>query len=355
MPKITPETYLELGRRHTAGCPHRAKGRGWTKCRCPIWCDGKIEGRRYRRSMGTDWARALRKVQEIQTGRRPAAPPEASLVQAAGRYLEALRGRNLAERTISSRTYMLQHLQEYAGPIQAKALPGLLEGYPGWALKRWDASTVRLQRSQIRSFSKWCLEHGLIAQMPTVPLVRAQDAEAQPFTEDEARRLIAACQKPRERALLLVGLYTGFRISDIIRLERSRVDLETGRMLIRVMKTGRNLFIRLQPEALEALQALPAAEGTERWFFWKGSNILAATTAARKLLYAMARRAGVEHVYPHRMRDTFATTLLANGAAIRDVQLLLGHRSVVTTERHYAGWIKKDQERVEALVDGLKY
>jgi hypothetical protein len=52
---------LSLWRRHVEKCPHRAKGRLWTKCSCPIWVDGEVEGRRIRESTGTrDWARAGR-------------------------------------------------------------------------------------------------------------------------------------------------------------------------------------------------------------------------------------------------------------------------------------------------------
>lgn len=41
----------------------------------------------------------------------------------------------------------------------------------------------------------------------------------------------------------------------------------------------------------------------------------------------------------HRLRDTFACDLLQNGVSLEDVSNLLGHQSIVTTERHYAKWI----------------
>lgn len=57
--------------------------------------------------------------------------------------------------------------------------------------------------------------------------------------------------------LVLLLLNSGFRISDAVRLQRSSVDHNTGRMLIRVMKTNVPLYGRLPAAAQEALRALP--------------------------------------------------------------------------------------------------
>src|SRR5215472_10413848 len=58
---------LTLWRRHEADCAHRDKGRKWTKCSCPIHCDGEVNGQRVRKSMDTrDWARAMRNLGKIE-------------------------------------------------------------------------------------------------------------------------------------------------------------------------------------------------------------------------------------------------------------------------------------------------
>ena len=55
---------LELYRRHTTKCRHREKGRGFTKCNCPIWVDGELNGRRFRRSVGLrNWSRAVKRLE----------------------------------------------------------------------------------------------------------------------------------------------------------------------------------------------------------------------------------------------------------------------------------------------------
>ena len=59
---------LTIWRRHTAGCPHRRKGRTVLKCSCPLWADGYLNGKRVlRQSLGTrDMARARKKAVALE-------------------------------------------------------------------------------------------------------------------------------------------------------------------------------------------------------------------------------------------------------------------------------------------------
>src|ERR1017187_6536464 len=71
---------LNLYRRHLQKCPHRAKGAGYTKCSCPVWCDGELNGERYRHSLGTrNWGRAGFRLAKLEApgARQPKPIPEA--------------------------------------------------------------------------------------------------------------------------------------------------------------------------------------------------------------------------------------------------------------------------------------
>jgi hypothetical protein len=58
---------LSLWRRHLHECPHRNKGREYTKCSCPIWCDGNLKGKRHRQSLKIrNWQRALRLADHLE-------------------------------------------------------------------------------------------------------------------------------------------------------------------------------------------------------------------------------------------------------------------------------------------------
>jgi integrase len=64
-----------------------------------------------------------------------------------------------------------------------------------------------------------------------------------------------------------------------------------------------------------------------------------------RALTAAFGRAGLTDVSPHCLRKTFATRLLSRGAAITDVQHLLGHASVKTTERTYAAFVRNERSK----------
>ena len=70
----------------------------------------------------------------------------------------------------------------------------------------------------------------------------------------------------------------------------------------------------------------------------------------RVLLEAGALLHDTGHMISHRLRATFAVDLLTKGVPLEHVSKLLGHKSVITTERHYARWVKGRQDRLDSLV-----
>jgi hypothetical protein len=120
---------LSLWRRHLKTCPHRKKGRLCTKCPCPIWCDGDVDGRRVRKSLDTsDWGRATRKLAVIEDpayGLRECAQPGCTELVERGRcprhtrtvpaaiaaYHEA--HQDASPGTKLSRRATLKHLEEF--------------------------------------------------------------------------------------------------------------------------------------------------------------------------------------------------------------------------------------------------
>src|SRR5215813_714590 len=104
---------LSLYRRHSAVCPHRPKGQNYTKCSCPIWCDGELNGKRFRKSIGVrDWARAVKRVGTWEDKPKQAGAA-AGLHACIESYLGDCRARNLADSTITSYEKTLEHLEVF--------------------------------------------------------------------------------------------------------------------------------------------------------------------------------------------------------------------------------------------------
>ena len=87
------------------------------------------------------------------------------------------------------------------------------------------------------------------------------------------------------------------------------------------------------------------------YFWWSGrGKPVTSAKYWRSRLGIVADRAGVAGFRPHRLRDTFAVSLLGQGVAIEDVSTLLGHGSIQTTERYYAPWDRRRRERLRRIV-----
>jgi len=77
--------------------------------------------------------------------------------------------------------------------------------------------------------------------------------------------------------------------------------------------------------------------------------------SARRTIACVLKLADVVDGHPHRFRDTFSVTLLQNGTDLRTVQLLLGHTSIKTTEKHYAPFVASMQKTLDDAVSTLHF
>jgi integrase len=202
---------------------------------------------------------------------------------------------------------------------------------------------------------------------------KESDSVTLPFEDKEVKRLLYACdllgtsgterrgpaeieeERQTARALILLMIYSGLRISDATTLTRDRLDRETGRLMLRTMKTKHPVTLILHRDAVRALSVLPVRN--EYFFFWVGgSNTLASSVArSRALLQKVAKLGKVYNGHPHRYRDTFAKALLVAGKSIRTVQLLLGHTSIKTTEKSYAAFVPAYQESLDDATAALDF
>ena len=158
----------------------------------------------------------------------------------------------------------------------------------------------------------------------------------------EALLAAPAARKPlgiRDRALLEVLYATGARASETVGLRMDGVDLESG--FARVYgKGGRERLVPLNAKAIEAIRRYLSA-ARPKLLREKDPGVVFLTRLGAPLrredLWRIVRRHAVAaglgtRVHPHTLRHSFATHLLAGGADIRDVQELLGHASIKTTQ-----------------------
>lgn len=214
-----------------------------------------------------------------------------------------------------------------------------LERFLGF-LRSTDKKTRSVVRtiSALRSFFAFLMRDGKISVNPTmdldIPKFKAPIPHA--LSEDEMTRLFDL-PKPEKTALrdlvILELLYaTGLRVSELINLKKSDVNLEAG-FLIAYGKRSKERVVPLNSHARSTLKSyMERIDPVVPFLFPNGRGGVITRQAVWKLLRQYGLKIGGVKISPHTLRHTFATHLLEGGADLRSVQILLGHEDISTTQ-----------------------
>ena len=169
------------------------------------------------------------------------------------------------------------------------------------------------------------------------------------FSEPEIEKLICAAA-PHLRPILALAFGTGLRKGDILGLRWRDVDLDRGIISIQMQKTGESIEIPLIPMLRDLLEQMKLRAGLSQYVFSlgsKGKPIGDIKTAFRAAL----RRSGLaDQGYRfHDIRRTFARMLYNQGVILTKIQRLLGHKSVLTTERYLGIKFEETKEAIQLL------
>ncbi|MGA3099689.1 MAG: tyrosine-type recombinase/integrase [Bryobacteraceae bacterium] len=358
---------LNLYRRHLKTCPYRVKGEKWkegmvwTKCSCPIWCDGELNGKRYRHSLGTrNWGRAGLRLAKLEApgARQPKPIPEA--IKA---FHTSVGGLALATRTKYQR--VLRYLEALAIKRGLRSMDEIgVEDIDAYHASRTISGVTWLKELEIlRQFFQFCIVRKWADENPAAGVEKPKNlklTEVVPYTREEVIRILAACdgmgrgpyERLRARATILLLRYTALRIADVALLKRDRV--RDGQINVRTMKTGQCVWLPVHPELQAALDILPAPRGGEAgYFFWSGNGAAESMVrAAERTLTAVFKAADVAHAHAHRFRHTLATELLEQGWTYEDVAEVLGNSAAIV-RKHYAKWSRGRQSRLTDMMKSV--
>ncbi len=214
----------------------------------------------------------------------------------------------------------------------------------------------------VRSFGEWCLAHGHVAVNPGASLSgpRPYRREIKVLTVAEVGRLLWG-DRPgtlprdpvamRDRVLLGVAYMAGLRASEIGPLEAEGVmwhsESQMFSVLVRRGKgAGGDVRLPLDRQVSRMLGMWLTARPAGR-FLW---GRCLTRWGVRKILLRRCAEVGIEvggrRLSPHVLRHSLATHLLAEGLDLRQVQLLMRHRSIATTEQY----LHTDVDRLGAVL-----
>ncbi len=270
---------------------------------------------------------------------------------AVGRFLDAVwMERGLSSNTLAAYRADLTALSRWLGErgiAMVRTTRADLQDFIAWRVEAGarPRSTAR-QLSSFRRFFRYLVRENVITDDPTAQIAMPKIGRSLPksLTEEEVDALLGApvVSDPlgnRDRTMLEVLYATGLRVSELVNLRYSQVNLNQG--VIRIMGKGdRERLIPLGEEAVRWLNEFARAargeillERQTDYLFPTRRGDRMTRQAFWHIIKRYARKAGVDReLSPHTLRHAFATHLLNHGADLRVVQMLLGHSDLSTTQ-----------------------
>lgn len=276
-----------------------------------------------------------------------------------------LAARKLSIRTIDTYRRSLKTFVRWLGDdatIGAIQAPRLL-GYQ-IARRDRDAATIGKDLSAIRAYCRWCIRAGLRSDDPTLDFVWPKRGTPLPraLSSDEQRRLEKLLSRPlpvlnkeerwvrgRERRGILLMLYAGTRLSETVNVAWDDCDLQARQITIRYGKGRKSRMVGMHERVFVALEAVPPEQRVGYVAGGRHNHKISGKTLAKMFeAGGWVRESGLD-ISAHELRHTFATLMLRAGADLRQIQLLLGHESLATTQI-YLGLDTRDKQRAIDLL-----
>lgn len=255
--------------------------------------------------------------------------------------------KHLSQNTIEAYMSDIEQFQHFIlhryGCLPKDVVRENIERYMEWLYARGTKkSSQARQLSGIKSFFNYLLLKDMISSSPAELILPPKPAKVLPDTlsTDEIDRMIATIDDStpkgiRDKAILEVLYSCGLRVSELCNLRLG--DLFFGEGYIRI--TGKGDKQRLVPisgiarERIQRYKDVRTKKSTEDTLFLNNRGTKLTRVMIFNIIKQAALLAGIDKsISPHTLRHSFATHLLEGGANIRQVQEMLGHESILTTE-----------------------
>ena len=284
-----------------------------------FWYRRKIGGQVIVRFLGTDFDEAKRQLKRLTV--EPAST--LTVAQAVSRWLElyvetARAKKSQLNAQQRARDYLVPNLGHY---LVERLRQDHLRGYR-LALEKTKLSvqSVRHVLSDARCFLRWCEDTGLVQRspFPRKLLPRVQEKPPDRLSAEEMASLEAM---PAPYGFIArLGLGTGLRWGELARAQAA--DVQSGVLVVHQTKTGK-------------VRRVPVSDSLLREIRGRVGKLVPYTVLAVGSFNHMARKlSGVQGFHAHQMRHSFACVWLEKGGSLAALQELLGHSTVVTTQRY---------------------
>jgi integrase/recombinase XerC len=221
-----------------------------------------------------------------------------------------------------------------------------------------SARSINRKISSLKSFFKYNLKRGVISQSPMGKVISPKNQQRLPefIKEKDLKTLIQHVEfgddwsGKTDRLLIILFYNTGIRLSELINLKRTQVNLATHSIKV-LGKGNKERILPISPELKNSLQTYIRDSDKEFPNFEKEyllHNEKGRQLGARKVYSIvtgyLSQVTTAEKRSPHVLRHSFATHLMNNGADLNAVKELLGHSSLAATQVYTHNTIEKLKE-----------
>lgn len=205
-------------------------------------------------------------------------------------------------------------------------------------------ATINRYRSLLNHIFNSAIKDMIIISNPVKYIKRFKEkSRDRALNNIEIKALLQACRQSVNKELyyiVLVALYTGMRYSNIINMKKSNIKGNVYQLDGKETKSGKGQLIYLHQDLMSELNQYIQAHSRDNIFI---------TKRIKRSFKTALLKAGIENFRFHDLRRTFATFLLYNNTNIKTIQNMLGHSSLMMTERYLANDAKKELDAINKL------
>jgi integrase/recombinase XerD len=292
--------------------------------------------------------------------------------------------RNLSDRTLRAYQSDLTQFNSHVSAAEmVEITPADLEGYVDkLGTGPYRDTSIRRKVAALKVFFRYLEENGVVAESPARKLKIKRPVESRVPVVLSHKEIRALLQAPKEQVVELASVReqspggrnryfcavrdnvilellfsTGIRIGELVALDVTDVDLDTQTIRITGRATrGRSVSIAA-PSVLESLRiyiGLRHEREVETPALFVGRSATRLTIYSIENIFKKhVRLAEIKrHITPHALRHTMAAILVSSGTDIRDVQEILGHASILSTQVYTKLPIQKGRRSTVSMTPG---
>ncbi len=257
-----------------------------------------------------------------------------------------------ARRNFQSDVYRLHQLCSYFKDTDLRTItPLMIERFRKYKLEEGRTkSTCNRYMALMKTMFNTAIKENYAAGNPVnkVKFYSEKDTLIELILTEAEERKLMETSADYLKPIITVALNTGMRKAEILNLQWNQIDFKAKRLRVEKAKNGKVRFIPINDVLSHELRRLENQNGQSSYVFFNAET-MKAYVDIKKGFKAACRRAEIKGLRFHDLRHTFATRLVEKGVDIETVRDLLGHSSIIITQRYTHSSDTRKKKAVELL------